>query len=274
MKEGETMSKPVERGEGRFESVEGARLQGKTAVITGGGSGIGRAMAGLFVEHGSKVVVVDVVEDRVNQVVAEISRPSNKATGLVCDLSVASEPDRMIDHVVGSLGGVDILCNNAGIMDGVRPVAETSDELWGRVININLVAPFKASRRVVPVMLEQGGGVILNTASIAGVFGGRAGAAYTVSKHGLIGLTKNIAASYGDKGIRCNAMVVGAVETGIGLGGEPSPLGFEILRKSFSTMPRTADPVEIARLALFLVSQDSSFLNGSCVVVDGGWTAY
>jgi len=249
-------------------------LDGKTAVITGGGSGVGKAMAKLFAEGGAKVVVVDIVADRVNQVVAEIKSAGRKAEGLVLDLSGKSEPDRMVDSAAGSYGKIDILCNNAGIMDGVTPVAETSDELWERVLDTNLVAPFRASRRAIPVMLKHGGGVILNTASVAALHGGRAGAAYTVSKHGLIGLTRSIASSYGSKGIRCNAMVLGAVQTAIGLGGEPNALGLETLKKSFGTLPRIADPAEIAKLALFLVSDDSSYLNGSCVLVDGGWTVY
>lgn len=249
-------------------------LEGKVAVVTGAGSGVGKAMAELFAKHGSRVVIVDVVASRVSQVVSEITS-SPKAVGIVRDLSVKSEVEAMVDEVVKSQGRVDILCNNAGIMDSAKQVAETSDELWHRVLDTNLNAPFWASRRVIPVMLAHGGGVILNTASVAGLYGGRAGVAYTVSKHGLIGLTRSIAASYGGKGIRCNAMVLGAVDTAIGLGSEePSQLGFEILKKTMATMPRMADPMEIARLGLFLVSHDSSFVNGSCITIDGGWTVY
>ena len=249
-------------------------LDGKVAVITGAGSGVGRAMANLFAKQGSDVTVVDVVSSRVDEVVREITRPGRQAVGVVRDLSTRSEPEAMIDEVVKRQGRIDILCNNAGIMDAAKPVAETSDELWDRVMNTNLAAPFRASRRAIPVMIEQGGGVILNTASVAGLFGGRAGAAYTVSKHGLIGLTRNIAVAYGNKGIRCNAMVLGAVKTAIGLGGDPSPLGLENLNKTMATMPRMAEPEEIAKLALFLVSNESSFVNGSCVTIDAGWTDY
>jgi NAD(P)-dependent dehydrogenase (short-subunit alcohol dehydrogenase family) len=231
-------------------------------------------MANLFVEQGSKVIAVDVIPSRVEEVVREIGRIQQRGTGMVRDLSKAQEPEAMIDEVVKKQGKIDILCNNAGIMDAAKPVAETNDELWDRVLSINLNAAFKASRRVIPVMIDRGGGVILNTASVAGLSGGRAGAAYTVSKHGLIGLTKSIAASYAGKGIRCNAMVLGAVKTAIGLGGEPSPLGLENLNKTMATMPRMAEPREIANLALFLVSDESTFVNGSCVTIDGGWTAY
>ena len=221
------------------------------------------------------MVIVDLLPDRVNQVVAEVKAAGGKATGMVMDLSVGTEVDRMVDETLKSSGRVDILHNNAGIMDGVRPVAETPDEVWEKVMAININAPFRASRRVIPSMLKQGGGVIINTASVAGFFGGIAGAAYTVSKHALVGLTRNIAAFYGTKGIRCNAMVLGAVNTNIGVGsGQPSAIGMEQLNKVAAMIPRMAEPAEIAELALFLASARSTYVNGSCIVIDGGWTVF
>ena len=250
-------------------------LKGKVALVTGGGSGVGKAMANLFAKNGASVMVVDLIPERVQQVTSEISNAGLEAKGSVADLSVRGEPERMIDHALDELGRVDILCNNAGIMDGVRPVAETTDEVWEKVLAVNLEAPFKASRQVIPSMLKQGGGVILNTASVAGLFGGIAGTAYTVSKHALIGLTKSTAAHYGSKGIRCNAMVLGGVNTNIGLGtSQPDKMGYEHLMKAASMIPRMADPMEVAELALFLSSQKASYMNGSCVVIDGGWTVF
>ncbi len=250
------------------------KLKGKISLITGAGSGIGRSMAELFAEHGSIVVAVDVVEDRVKSIVEEIKGKYGPAaiTGMVHDLSKKSQVDIMVDEALASHKRIDILCNNAGIMDKVTPVADTSDELWDLVLNINLNAPFRASRKVIPGMLERGGGVILNTTSAAGFVGGRAGAPYTVSKHGLIGLTRNVAAMYGSKGIRCNAIALGGVKTAIDVGGEPNPMGMQILNKSMATMTRLGDPDEVAKLALFLVSDDSSLLNGAVVVADAGWT--
>jgi len=253
----------------------GRPLEGKVSLITGSGSGVGRATANLFAKNGSAVIVVDLVPDRVNQVVAEIKASGGRATGMAMDLSLKTEVDRMVDDALKQSGRVDILCNNAGIMDGVMPVADTTDEVWEKVIGVNLNAPFLASRRVIPSMLKQGGGVIINTSSVAGVFGGVAGAAYTVSKHGLIGLTQSIAAFYGAKGIRCNAMVLGAVNTNIGLGsGQPNALGMEQLNKLAAMIPRMAEPSEIAELALFLASAKSSYVNGSSIVIDGGWTVF
>ena len=218
----------------------GPKLEGKIALITGAGSGVGKAMAELFSINGCKVVVVDVVEDRVKQVVAKIGR---NAKGMVKDLSNKDSVETMIDETYQEMGKIDILCNNAGIMDGVTPVAETSDELWQRVMNINLNAPFWACRRAIPKMLKDGHGIILNTASVAGFFAGKSGAPYTVSKHGLIGLTKSIAVFYGDKGIRSNAMVLGAVNTAIGVGSSnPSAMGMELMKKAMASLPGVADP--------------------------------
>lgn len=250
-------------------------LHGRVAIITGAGSGIGKAMAKLFADNGCSVVVVDVIPERVNEVVGEIESNGKNASGMVLDLSAGADVDRMVESALNSFGRIDILCNNAGIMDGVRPVVDTPDEVWDRVLSINLAAPFRASRKVIPTMIEHGGGVILNTASVAGMFGARAGVAYTVSKHGLIGLTKSIATSYGTKGIRCNALVLGAVQTAIGIGSAtPNPVGMENLNKTMATLPRVGDPTEVARVALFLVSDESKYLNGSCVVADAGWAAF
>jgi NAD(P)-dependent dehydrogenase (short-subunit alcohol dehydrogenase family) len=232
-------------------------------------------MAKEFALNGCEVLVVDVVSDRVNSSVKAINDLGGKSRGYVYDLQDPNQVDKMVDEAVQSSSSLDILCNNAGIMDGLKPVTETTDDLWKRVMDVNLNAPFRASRRVIPSMLSQKRGVILNTSSIAGMFGGRAGAAYTVSKHALLGLTKSIAASYADQGIRCNAMMCGAVQTAIGLGTkEPSPLGMRMMQKTASAMPRVAAPEEIAHLALFLVSDEASYLNGSCIIVDNGWTVY
>lgn len=252
----------------------GGSLDGKAAIITGAGSGVGRAMANLFAENGSAILVVDVIQDRVDQVVKEVrAKTAAKVEGMTVDLSLRGSPESMVDQGAKALGKVDVLCNNAGIMDGVRPVADTPDDVWESVLNINVGAPFRASRRAIPLMLKAGGGVIINTASVAGFFGGVAGAAYTTSKHALIGLTRSIAAQYGTMGIRCNAMVLGAVNTNIGVGSAaPDPKGMEHLMKAMATLPRTGEPREIAELALFLASSKSSLMNGSCVVIDGGWS--
>lgn len=179
----------------------------------------------------------------------------------------------MIDTVVKTYGRLDILVNNAGIMDRALPVADCSDDVWNRVMAVNVNGPFYACRKAVPIMVQQGGGTIINTASVGGIRGGVAGVAYTAAKHAVIGITRNVAASYADKGIRCNAICPGAVATAIGIGGEPHPEGIAKLMKVAALSPRTAEAHEIATVALFLAGDDASFVNGAVLVADGGWSA-
>lgn len=249
------------------------RFSDKSVLITGAGSGMGRSMALLFAAEGAKVVAADVVGPRAEETAAQVRQAGGEALAVTADVSSSDSVDQMVEAALRAYGKIDVLCNNAGIMDRMMPVAEVTDELWQRVLAVNLTGPFLACRRVIPLMLERGGGVILNIASVGGLQGGRAGAAYTTSKHGLIGLTKNIAWMYGDKGIRCSAICPGAIETAIGLGGEPSQLGLERAQRGMATLPRPGKPEEVARAALFLASDDASYINGAVLVVDGGWTS-
>ncbi len=250
------------------------RLAEKVVIITGAGSGIGRAMAMLFAQEGAKVVVADIVQERVTEVVEAIKQAGGVATGMVVNVAAEDDINRMVDETVATYGRLDILCNNAGVMDRMMAVHEVSDELWNRVLSINLTGPFMACRKAIPIMRQQGSGVILNTSSLSGLFGARAGAAYTASKHGLIGLTKNIAYMYATEGIRCNAICPGGVDTAIGVGGEPSEFGYGRMQLGFGNNPRVGKPEELARVALTLVSDEGSFVNGAAVVIDGGWSAY
>src|ERR1051326_989322 len=194
------------------------RFEQQVALVTGAASGIGRALVQRFASEGAAVVAVDIVEAPLQQFVSELQAQGAKATGCVADVSSDSDVERMLATATSSYGRLDILCNNAGIMDLMTPAAEVSLALWERVLSINLNGPFLACRRAIPIMLEQGGGSIVNTASEAGLRGGTAGTPYTVSKHGVVGLTKSIAFFYGDRGIRCNAVCPGGVATAIGVG--------------------------------------------------------
>ncbi|MBD8036261.1 SDR family oxidoreductase [Solibacillus sp. A46] len=250
------------------------KLAGKTAVITGAASGMGKAIAQLYAKEGANVVVADINNEAIDGVVNEITSNGGKAVGVLANVVKQEDVDNMINTAITSFGSLDILVNNAGIMDNFVPVGDVSDELWDRLMAVNLTGPFKAARSAINIMEKQEtGGVIINNASVGGLFGTRGGAAYVASKHGLIGLTKNIAATYGTFGkVRANAIAPGGVKTNIGATiTAPSELGFKALEAAgFSPM---AEASQIAQVALFLASEDSSFVNGDVIKADGGWTA-
>lgn len=247
---------------------ERARLAGKVAIVTGAASGIGRATAELLHRRGATVVAADRAADGLSRLPLD-----ERMRHVVVDVAARADGERMIATAVEQFGRIDALCNVAGIVDRLLPAGEVTDEVWDRVIAVNLTGPMLAIRAAIPTMLEQGGGVIVNISSVGGLFGARGGAAYAASKHGLIGLTKNVAAAYGRQGIRAMAVCPGAVETGISLGGAPSPLGLETLRATLPANPRNGTAAEIAALIGYLVSDEATFLNGSVIVADGGWTA-
>lgn len=253
------------------------KLQNKVAVVTGAGSGMGKEMAKLFATEGAKVVLVDIVEEHLNAVVQEIKDGGGNAIGVVANVAKEEDIQNMIDSAVSEFGTVDILVNNAGIMDKMTAAADVTDELWDRVFAINVTGPMRAIRKALPIMVKQGHGVIINTASVGGLFGSRAGAAYTASKHAVVGLTKNVGYQYAKLGIRCNAIAPGGVETNI-MADSPnldmSALGVQQAMAGMGINPRMGQAEEIAKLALFLASDDSSFVNGTVVTADAGWTAY
>lgn len=250
------------------------KLDNKTAVVTGAASGMGAAIAVLFAAEGAKVIVADMNQEGINSIVDAIKVKGGKATGLTVNVSKESDVQNMIKTAVDTYGSLDILVNNAGILDDFMPVDAVTNELWDRVMAVNVNGPMYACRLAVPIMLEQGKGAIINIASIGGQHGSRAGAAYTTSKHALIGLTSNIGFMYAQKGIRCNAIAPGGVNTNIGKNMNPNQFGYERCIAGAASMPRMGEPMEIATTALFLACDDSSFVNGTVLTADGGWTAY
>jgi NAD(P)-dependent dehydrogenase (short-subunit alcohol dehydrogenase family) len=250
------------------------QLENKTVVITGAGSGMGKSMALLFASEGAYVVASDVHTETVNATINEIKSHGGKAIAAVTNVASEKDVNDLIELAVKTYGTVDVLINNAGILDDFMPVADASTELWNKVMAVNVNGPFFACRKAIPIMLKQQKGVIINIASIGGFCGSRAGVAYTASKHAVIGLTKNIGFMYAQNGIRCNAIAPGGVATNIGQGMNPNKLGYEKLSLGMGTNPRMGTPDEIAQLALFLATDKSSFINGSVITADGGWTAY
>ena len=253
------------------------RLMNKVTIVTGGASGMGEAICRKFAKEGAKVVIADYNFEGALKVANEINAEIlDAATAIKTDVSVETDINAMIDTAITLYGKLDILVNNAGIMDGFEPVGEVSNDRWEKVFAVNVNGPMYASRKAIAHFLEQGGGSIINIASIGGLQGGRAGAAYVASKHAVIGLTKNTAFMYAKKGIRCNAVAPGAVATNIAqsMGGDISTFGQQTTGVGMAINPAFGMPEQIASVALFLASDDASFVNGSVVTVDGGWTSY
>ncbi len=265
------------------------RLCGKIALVTGAASGNGKAIATLFAREGAKVVLVDINGAELDKVVASLSGEGFDVVGVEADVTREADIQKMVDTALSRYGRLDILVNNAGIFDELMPVGEVSDDLWYKVIETNLNAPMRGIRKVIPIFEKQGGGVIVNTASIAGFTGARGGgAAYVASKHALIGLTKNVAFNYKEKNIRCNAVAPGRVETNLRLNSEKlagsktahdKSIGEwkdieDKVTEGYITNMRKCTPDEIAKVVLFLASDEASFVNGSIFVADGGWTSY
>jgi len=250
------------------------KLENKTVIVTGAASGMGEAIATLFAQEGAHVVIADLRQVEIDKVVNAITTNGGKAIGVVCNVSMEEEILKLVETTIKTFKTIDVLVNNAGVMDDFVPVDSVSNELWQHVLSVNVNGPFYACRLVVPIMIKQGSGVIVNIASIGGLMGARAGAAYTTSKHALIGLTKNIGFMYANSGIRCNAIAPGGVNTNIGKNMKPNPFGYERCISGAANMSRMGESDEIAKTALFLACNDSSLINATVITADGGWTAY
>jgi NAD(P)-dependent dehydrogenase (short-subunit alcohol dehydrogenase family) len=249
------------------------RFDKKVVVVTGAGAGMGKAVAQGFAAEGASIVAGEIDETRLKALVDELTSQGARIIGVQGNVANVEDCNKLIDTAKSEFGQLDILVNNAGIMDRFIPVAELTDDLWNRVVAVNLNGQMYTCRRAIPIMLEQGHGVIVNFSSAAGMGGGFAGAAYTVSKHGVIGLTRSIATMYAKKGIRCVAVCPGGVNTGMPLGGAPSEFGYAQLGAGLATMPRVGEPAEVANVVLFAASDEASFVNGAIIPVDGGWLA-
>lgn len=251
------------------------KLSGKVAIVTGAASGMGKAIAELFAAEGAKVIVSDLRQEQASQVVETIEQQGG--TALAVQANVASEEDvqQLFEAAVSAYGTVDILINNAGIMDNFVPAADLTDELWEKVFAVNTTGPMRTTRKALSIFVPKQSGVIVNIASAGGLFGSRSGAAYTASKHAVIGFTKNVGYQYASLGIRCNAIAPGGVNTNISASmTAPNPFGAEKAMAGMGLNPRLGEPEEIAKVALFLASEDSSFVNGTTITADAGWTAY
>lgn len=250
----------------------GNRFEGKSVVVTGASSGMGREIALEFAAEGATVVAVARRLERLEELAAQAEGLPGTILPYQGDVSSVEVNNGMIDYAVEQCGKLDVLVNNAGIMDEFKPITEVTDEQWERVLKVNLEGPMYAMRRAVQVMLEhETAGNIVNVASIGGVRGARAGASYTASKHALVGLTKNTAFMYAPNGIRCNVICPGGVETEVmNSQTDMSEVGMGRVMAGLDTSIPAGQSRDIATAVLYVASDDARFMNGATVVVDGG----
>jgi NAD(P)-dependent dehydrogenase (short-subunit alcohol dehydrogenase family) len=245
-------------------------LDNKVALVTGAGSGIGLAIAKLYAKEGAKVVVSDINEEHGKSAVEDIKSKGGEATFVKADTSDPEQVEALVKATVDAYGKLDIACNNAGIGGEQATTGDYSIDSWKKVLNVNLDGVFYGCKYELTQMEKNGGGVIVNIASIHGTVAAPLSSAYTAAKHAVVGLTKNIGAEYGQKNIRCNAVGPGYIETPL-LESSSSDMKQALIAKH--PMGRLGTSEEVAELVLFLSTEKSSFMTGGYYLVDGGYTA-
>lgn len=249
------------------------RLNGKIALVTGGGSGIGQATALVFAREGAKVVVADVLVEGSEATVSQIKNGGGEAVFIKTDVSQDAEVEAMVQKAVATYGRLDCAFNNAGIAGAAARTADYTQKQWDRVISINLTGVWLCMKYEIAQMVKQGGGAIVNTASVAGLVGFRHGPAYVAAKHGVVGLTKTAALEYAKANIRVNAVCPGVIQTPMferGLKVDPRIADTMSAREPIG---RLGKPEEIAEAVVWLCSEAASFVTGLPMAVDGGWVA-
>jgi 3-oxoacyl-[acyl-carrier protein] reductase len=244
------------------------RLEGRIALITGAASGIGRAQALLFAREGAAVVAADLNGNGAEQVVSEIQAAGGTGLAVKMDVSDEHSVRAAVETAAARFGRIDILSNTAGTFDNYQQTLDTPRELWDKVIAVNLTSLYLVTNAVLPIMLANGGGKVVSIASGAGLMGGGGGAAYTSTKHAVIGYTRQLAAGYGKQGIRANAIAPGLIDT---------PMVADVSHTEETTAwlanqpgGRLGRPEDIANAALFLVSDESDYIHAVTLPVDGG----
>lgn len=247
------------------------RLNNKVALITGAGSGMGKAQAKLFAKEGAKIIAADIDIKGLEKTVEEIKSEGGDAYAVQIDVSKKSSVEAGVKSGFEHYGQIDILSNTAGILDDYKPTLDTSEDLWDKIMGINLKGVYYMTNAVLPHMLEREKGAIINFGSIASFVAGGGGAAYTAAKHAIAGYTKQLSFDYGQKGIRANVIAPGAIETGMTK--KIFEEGSADVMSAVNSVPagRYGQPEEVANVALFLASDEASFMHGAIVPVDGGW---
>lgn len=254
------------------------RYAGKVVVVTGGGGGQGRAAALMFAREGGRVVVADWDDEAADRTAADIAAAGGTAVAVRTDVSVEADVEAMVATATTRFGRLDVLFNNAGVGFSARArfvmanVVDTPAPDWDAILGINLRGVAAGCKHAIPVMVGQGGGVIVNNASVNGIAGVLGADAYSAAKGGVVALTRVLAVDWGSRGIRVNCICPGGVRTPMIAEALQDP-AYERFLHEDNPMGRLAEPEEIARVALFLGSDDASYVNGAILPVDGGWTA-
>jgi NAD(P)-dependent dehydrogenase (short-subunit alcohol dehydrogenase family) len=248
------------------------RLKGKRAIVTGAGGGIGRASAVLFAQQGARVIAVDIDEPGLCETCRLITADGGTAIGMSADAGSERDVPRFVARCLSDFGGVDILFANAGISGKIGPLDVQTVPIWNEVLRVNLLGPFLAAREVAPHMLERRSGSIICTASVAGLAANAGPIPYSASKAGVVSLVQTLANEFYGSGVRVNAICPGLIETGITkpLFDDARARGKEDKIGQLNPLARPGRPEEIAALALFLASDESSYVNGQAIAADGG----
>jgi NAD(P)-dependent dehydrogenase (short-subunit alcohol dehydrogenase family) len=250
------------------------RLAGKSVVITGAGSGIGRAAAQLFAKEGAKLIIVD-RSDSIHETAKLVADAGGTVQAISADAGSESEVKAFIDKAVSTYGQLDAIWANAGVSGGLVPLLEQTVEQWQEILRINLIGPFLAIKHSMPHMIKQGFGSIVCTASVAGLKSGASGHPYASSKAGVISLVQTTAYSLSGTGVRINAVCPGLIETGMTkpVFDRAKQRGTEDKIGQLNPLKRAGQPHELAAMGLFLASDEASYVNGQAIPVDGGLTA-
>lgn len=241
------------------------KLQDRVALIYGGTSGLGEATAKLYAKEGAKVAIAGRSVERGNEIVDAIKHEGGEAIFVEVDLMETDQIKQSVQDTVDAFGTIDILYNGAGILDEYVGIIETDEEEFDQIIQLNIKATFIATKEVMPIFVEKGKGVVINLGSQGSKFAGVGGTSYVTSKHALVGFNKQLAYDYGDKGIKALLLAPGFIDT---------PMTDDVKEERLNDIPdrRAGKPEEVAKLALFLASDDSNYMNGTEVYMDGGWT--